>query len=193
MGGRGRVLGGTAVARRIVARRVSVVRQVVRVAIACRAGVMRSAVVVRWVVTGRVIRRGVAVVRRIVVGQLITAVAIALPISRARQVAIAPLPVRARLKRPDHPVKLTKGQPEGSGASVALPDAEHGYGAVGVPAQPHASGFSPDVEEDLALARQRNGIRLGHGAYRRPGHRTPRSSCRTARPSLEPVPATGER
>jgi len=48
-----------------------------------------------------------------------------------------------------------------------LPDAEDRDLAVGVPAQAHAPGLAADIEEDLTLSGQGNGIRLGHVAYRR--------------------------
>ena len=69
----------------------------------------------------------------------------------------------------DHPDQIAERQPESPRAAVALPDAEHRDRAVGVPAQPHAPGFAPDIEEDLSFAWQGNGIRLRHAAYRRPG------------------------
>jgi hypothetical protein len=75
---------------------------------------------------------------------------------------------RARLQRLDHPGQIVERQPESACAATGLPDAENGDPAVRVPAEPHAPGISPDVEEDLSLSWQRNGIRLGHAAYRRP-------------------------
>src|SRR5262249_2544988 len=47
--------------------------------------------------------------------------------------------VRAALQRRDHPGQVGDGQPECPGAGATLPDAEHGYPRVRVPAQPHAA------------------------------------------------------
>jgi hypothetical protein len=75
------------------------------------------------------------------------------------------LPVRAALQRLHHSWQVGNGEPEGAGAHPALPDAQDRHSGVRVPAEPHAAGIAPYVEENLAQTGQRGSIRCGHGAH----------------------------
>jgi hypothetical protein len=88
----------------------------------------------------------------------ITGPATWIPAVRARSFPRA----RAGLQDSDHPLEVGEWQPERAGAPVALPDAENRHPAVGVPTEPHGPGITAHIEEDLAFARQRNGIWLRH-------------------------------
>jgi hypothetical protein len=107
----------------------------------------------------------IAVVAFAVIARLVPSVlavgALGPPAVRSR----APPPLRAALQGLNHPRQIVDRQPEGTGASAALPDAENRYSSVGIPAQPHTPGVAPDVEKDLAEARQRRCVGRGHEAY----------------------------
>jgi hypothetical protein len=75
------------------------------------------------------------------------------------------LSVRATLQRLHHSRQVGDGEPEGAGAHPALPDAQDRHSGVRVPAEPHAAGIAPYVEENLAQTGQRGSIRCGHGAH----------------------------
>src|SRR5262249_43481160 len=95
-------------------------------------------------VTGVGLRPGIARLRAALTGPAVL-------LRGAPRVPRTPrITVRAALRGIYHSGQVGDRQPERPGAGAALPNAEHGYPRVRVPAQPHAARFAPDVKVHLA-------------------------------------------
>ncbi len=72
---------------------------------------------------------------------------------------------RTALQCFDKPGKIGDRYTERTGAGPSLPDAEYRHARIRVPAEAHGTGVAPDVEENLAEARQRRYVRCWHAAH----------------------------